>query len=546
MKNNLNYIFTPKKCNLKEQDIDIHCISKKDYLSDVESLKIFYTFTINKIKIDNNNIYSSIISAGVVPISGSLLKLIKVSHYKKSIIIPTLEDEDNTNNFLSKIKKYERIHFNNYNMNFYDMTASAPIISLFNTMTINNELSQDLINFYSNINENESIDYHDYNLSLYLFVRNNSIIYHHTLMGYIKYSDLTEDPICDYKDSWVRRYSGYYANFFQIIKAFLDCNAFSIDKKIFLFFYIIGLLVEFFFPSLSTMVIYTIFYEAFDIYDIRPAAFCTLLYLFILICSGACSLITNNSQRMRLTNLFFFMFMEIYYFFILICSVIAMDNVKKNKNSDPYKFNTAAITCIIIFTFIPAISPMILKSNKIIENILPMMLYLIFGAPSSSSNFYIAKILNICEAPGGIYIKEKKGIIIIGYCFVNLFFGSLTFYNYNRKKRVESVMGLGIFYLIYNFFKILAIVISIINNEKKVNVPYNRDVKINNNFQSQSQNNNLKNSINYSKNQNINDFENVNQSNNQEYPSKSEIDANNNNNNSLENNNNNFDNDNYQ
>ena len=428
-------------------------------------------------------------------------------------------------------------------MSFYDMTASVPIISLFNTMTIDNELSQDLNNFYSNINENETIDYHDYNLSLYLFVKNHNIIFHHTLMGFIKYSELTEDPICDYKDSWVTRYSGYYANFFQIIKTFLDCNVFFIDKKIFLFFHIIGLLVEFFFPSLSTMVIYTIFYEAFDIYDRRPATFCTLLYLFILICSGACSLISKNSQKMRLSNFFFFIFMEIYYLFILICSIIAMDNVKKNKKSDPYKFNTAAITCIIIFTFIPAISPMILKRNKIFENIIPMILYLILGAPSSSSNFYIAKILNICEAPGGIYIKEKKGIMIISYFLINLFFGSLTFYNYNRKKRVESVMGLGIFYLIYNFFKIVAIVFSIVNNEKKVNVPYNMDGEIKNIFQ--SKNSNLKNSVNNSVNQNNNNYHNDNQSNNLEYPSKTEIDANNNNNNN-ENNDNDNDYDNYQ
>ena len=220
-----------------------------------------------------------------------------------------------------------------------------------------------------------------------------------------------------------------------------------------------------------------------------------------------------------------------------------MDKVNKNKKADPYKFNSAAITCIILFTFIPAISPMILERNKIFENILPMLLYLIFGAPSSSSNFYIAKILNICEAPGGIYLKEKKGIIILSFCFVNLFFGSLTFYNYNRKKRVESVMGLGIFYLIYNFFKILAIVLSIINNEKKVKVPFNINDKIKN--INQSQNNNVQNSINYSKNQNNIDFENDNQNNNfnEEYPSKSEVDENkNNNHNSLENNDNNFDN----
>ena len=129
------------------------------------------------------------------------------------------------------------------------------------------------------------------------------------------------------------------------------------------------------------MVIYTIFYEAFNAYDARPAAFCTLLYLFILICSGACSLISINTQRMRLTNLFFFIFMEVYYLFILICSVAAMDNVKKNKKKDPYKFNTAAITCIIIFTFIPGIIPILLKSKDALENIVIMLLYLIVGIP---------------------------------------------------------------------------------------------------------------------------------------------------------------------
>ena len=147
-----------------------------------------------------------------------------------------------------------------------------------------------------------------------------------------------------------------------------------------------------------------------------------------------------------------------------------MDNVRKNKKLDSYKFNTAAITTIIILTFIPGILPLILKSALIFENIIPMLLYLLLGASPSSSFFYIAKILNASETCGGENIKERKGIIIIIYFLFNLFFGSLIFFNYNRKKRVETVMILAIIYLIYNFFKITAIIINLLINRKNLEI----------------------------------------------------------------------------
>ena len=556
LKDDIDYILVDKAFNIEGENIKVHCITKKNFLSDTEILKLYYTIIIKELRINNSILFSSIITAGVFPTSNSLLNLIKLSFNTRnvhSIVVPLLEDEENSN-LIFKVKKYERFHYNLYNMNFYDMTASVPISSLFNTMAIDNKLSLELLNFYNNIEINESIDYHDYNLSLNLYSKNYKITYYNTqTMGFIKYSELEEDPICDYKITWVKRYSGYYGNFFLFFKTFLDCNAFNIGQKICLFFHIMGLMIEFVFPSFSTMVIYTIFYEAFNTYDVRPAAFCTLLYCFALICSGACSLISIHTQRMRLTNLFFFIFMEIYYLFILICSIVAMDNVKKNKKNDPYKFNTAAITCIIIFTFIPGILPILLKIKIVFENIVNMLLYLILGAPSSSSNFYIAKILNACDAPGGNNIKERKGIVIIIYFLTNLFFGSLTFFNYTRKKRVEAVMGFGILYLIYNFIKTIAITLSIINGDKKVYLPANIEEEIRNSFgqkkedYNNSYNNNSNNQYqddeknNENNNQyqddDKNNYNNNNESNNQEYPDKSEIDNNQNNND----NNNNYD-----
>ena len=233
--------------------------------------------------------------------------------------------------------------------------------------------------------------------------------------------------------------------------------------------------------------------------------------------------------------------MEAYYVIILVCAIAAMDKVNKNKTGDSYKFNTAAHVCIILFTFIPAICPMIIKNNIIIENIVPMLLYLVLGAPSSTSTFNIAKVVNSSDASGGgVYIKEKKGILIIVYLLSNLFFGSLTFYNYNRQKRVDAVMGLGIFYLLYNFFKTIAIVINLMtnnqfktNNDQEIrNLDSNNisDIKkssqMNNNSVNNYQSNNqeLQNSqMNYDEPNNNNQEEQE-----QEYPSKGENDKNNN------------------
>ena len=366
-------------------------------------------------------------------------------------------------------------------MNFYDMTASVPICSLINTMTIDNTLFNTLNLYYKRVNINMSIDCHDYNLSLFLYRNNFNILYYNSKsMGDIFYSDYEQNPMGDYKDTWVNRYSGYYGNFFELLRTFINCNNFNLFKRIFMFFQIIGLFIEFIFPSLSTMVIYIVFNESFACHDLRPASFCTLLYLFILICSGANSLISKTSKKTQISNYIFYFFMEIYYLLILICSIIAIDNVRKNKNHDSYKFNTRTITCIILLTFIPAILPMIIKANNIFDNIIPMLLYLTLGASPSSSSLYIAKILNACDTCGGTKINERKGIIILMFFLINLFFGSLIFLCYNRTKRVETIMIFGISYLVYNFFKTLAIVINLILNKNKLIIPAKNEEEIKN------------------------------------------------------------------
>ena len=81
-------------------------------------------------------------------------------------------------------------------MNFYEVTASIPICSLLNTMTIDDNLFNALNYYYKGVNKNMSLDCHDYNLSLFLYRHNINIIYYNIKsMGDIFYSDLEQNPM---------------------------------------------------------------------------------------------------------------------------------------------------------------------------------------------------------------------------------------------------------------------------------------------------------------------------------------------------------------
>jgi hypothetical protein len=308
----LCYILSRKKYNIDSDTINIHCFAKLDNFTEVEILKFYYSILIRKLKPNNNIIFSAVMKNGVVLNNNSLDSLLKASFFsrqKHSIVVPLLQDAEPKNLF-GQIKSYERFHFNIYNMNYYNMTSSVPISSLFNVMTLDDKLSEELFHFYPKIHISATLDFHDYRLSLYLLEYNYKIIYYNEKpMGNINYPDESENPICNYKKYWLTRYTGYYGNFFHIINMLLNCNVCNAIKKIFIFFNLVGMMIEFIYPALSCMVIYTIFYEAFDTYDLLPAAFCTMLFLFLLVCNGVNSLISNDSQKTYRSNLLFYFFM---------------------------------------------------------------------------------------------------------------------------------------------------------------------------------------------------------------------------------------------
>ena len=469
-KDNTNFPFLMKdRTIIKEEsllnNLKVYTIANNNYLSDISSLKLYYKF-LDKLKDKSKLMFSSIITAGVIPSKDSLISLMQSSFHtnnKHGIVVAPIEYIPN--NIFSKISQYEKIHFNIFNMNYYFESSTVPISSLLCTMCFDNNLLKFLNDYYENsIYENATIDFHDYNLSLNLiraskgkyFIKYN---YSKSLLGNIEINNMT---YLDYQKQWINRNSGYYGNFFEILRVFGDCNACKIEEKIFLFFQLIAIAIEFILPSLFSMVINSILYEAFGTYDYRVPLFFTTLYLCMMFASGVCSLITSDPRRMAISNYILYIFMEVYYAFVIICSVPAMHYVNIHEDYiSNYKFNRVAASLLIILSFIIYIIPLIMNISTLGNNIVCMFLYLLLGASCSTSNFNIAKIWNASDTSGGNKTEIKKSVCIIIYLCFNLFFGSLSFYNTSRKKRANCIMGFGIMFLIYSFFRTLAIIIKI-------------------------------------------------------------------------------------
>ena len=493
--NKNNYLLSHFKLKDDGRDIKIEVVVKKDFMSDIEALKIFYTEIVKSLKVDKAMI-TSVLTAGVKPSNNALSNLIKIciesnkdktnkrNKFNNCVTVPALEIDETmdskSDNFFTKLIRYERTHFNLYDMNFYKSTGAVPISSLFNTMTIDKDLMDNLTTFYGLLKNFDSeqlpkIDYHDYNLGLFLYKNKTNIEYYSKeTLGTIYYRDF------DYKYLCVTREASYYANFLDIAANFINFEL-PIFHKLFILFQLIGLLIEFIYPGLSILVIYSILVEAFDDMDYLPAWFMTSLYIIINLASGVSSLIGEKYKETKLTNFICYYFMVIYHLFVIICSIPAMDNIKKQKlfgdeSMSDYEFNNAAAGCLITFIFIFGIIPMILRIDMIIKNIVPMILYLFLGAPTSTSNILISKIWNAPGAPGGKNIDDRKGIVILFFFLFNLFFGFLSAYIYDRELRANCVMGLAIFYLIYLVIKVAGIVLSLIANPdvKKINSTFTK------------------------------------------------------------------------
>ncbi len=457
------YIELTTKNMLNEFNLIAFTKDKESYI--IENLEFFYTKIVKDLLKENNGfIYSTILKNGIDLKENSLSNLfpclIGPELNKNSIAIPTIETK--SKGLFANIQQYENIHFNLYDLNYYDISCSVPINSDFNTMKINKNLLNYLNEFYNNLNKNCSVYYHDYFMGIFLKNKFCNVNFIPFVSGYFYYENI---DYSEYMSLYVEKYSGYYSNFFNLFKSIL--GQLNLINKLFLIFQLIGMIIQFIYPSLSTLVIYSIFFECFNINDNRTAFFFTLIYITFLFFAGVTFKRSSSISQMKLITFFFFIFFELFYAFILICSIFAMNNIKKNKNLDKYKFNKIAISLLIIFNFIFGILPMFFSIGKILENIVNMIFYLFLGSPSSNSVFLMSYLFNASYKSGGIKLGDKNGFFLLVFFLSNIFFGSLIFFLTNRSKRVNCVLILSIIFTVYNFVKQISIVLRILIYEKK-------------------------------------------------------------------------------
>ena len=442
------------------EKIQIFTINKLKYLYPIKSL-IFYYKILSQIKIIKKIIFSTIITAGVTFDQNKLFELISYAYHdakKHGIAISSTDFKED--NLVSKLCTYEKKRFNIYNMSYMNESNIAPISSQLSTITINDKILGLLNDYYEKFKTNikAKIDYHDYNLALYL--KQNDILIKYILdnPGYVTTSE--EFSFYDYQQIYIDRFSGYYGNFFQILSSFKSCTILQVP---FLIFQIISMCFEFIMPSIVSMIIYIIFYAAFKTDDFRISLFLSLLYLTLMFISGYCSLVGKDINKMKNTYLIINILMTLLYFLSLISSIPAMHFANKDKNPDlsGYKFNKAAISTIIILTFIPYIIPIILNNSYLKGDAFLLLIYNLVFAPLFKINFNVAGIMGASDASGGKTVKERKSLLVLFYLGINLFIGSLSFYNFDNKKKANCVMGFGIIYLVYNFIRSLAIVLEI-------------------------------------------------------------------------------------
>ena len=540
-----------------EGPIDAFVIGKKVQYWLIDSLKCFYLGICKEIKSDSKFILSTMISNGVLLSEDTMKNLILSSYEKLKSFVAVPAVESIANGLFGNVERYESVHYNLYNLNFYDFTCCVPINSKLNVMKLDDNLLDKMENFYNKLYPNATLSYHDYALGLNLY--QDSIKINYINAGNVYYNNRTID-YTDYMNDYVNKYAGIYGNFFEYLRFFVNCGVCEVHKKIFMFFRLLGIFGNFIYPSLSMLVIYTILYECFDIFDGRAAAFFTALYCIFMVYAGTFYSKFEHPKNSKITSYIIFFFFEVYHLFILICSIFAMHHVKKNKSHNRYKFNKTAISLLIILTFVFAIFPMIFGLGKIISNIVNMLLYLVLGASPANSVFLMSYLFNSSDGVGKQSINERKGLLILIFYLFNLFFGSLVMFNTDRTSRVNTVLILAIIYCCYNFFKIIAIVLKMLSDDNKLNDSniikleaevrkniesivikpvngYNRNSDINNNK-------NYNNSIDNMNNEN-NDYNNdYNNNNNNDYDNNNNYNNNYNDNDNYNNNNDNYNNNN--
>jgi hypothetical protein len=462
-------LWTYSSMNNETNSLNTLIITSQKYfkLTDAHIMTLFYNKIISFAS--ENQIVNIINTTSGMTISPEHLCTLYKQMLLNSVIVPSVELENDVG-IWNKIRQYEHIHYQIYDMNYFDMSGCVPIDHRFNVMKVDNKGLNAIRQFYCSMPTNAYIEHCDYALAIHLYHNAFTIQYDNSTKATITDN---QDSYSDYMESYTKRHGGDISCTIELMKSLGNCNPCIPQHKVVLILQIIGMLFEFIQPSLTCMVAYTAFADGFNTSNTRPAVFLTAFLGILFILSGITSLVSKKPQDNHTMNFVFFIVFEVYYVFIIVVSICATHfiNKKKPDPNEPYDFNKAAIATMIVLNFVFGMVPLVLGIKDRIGNAVNALLYLVMGASSSSTHFLMSYLHNLADFRGYETEPQRtKTIFVIVFYLANCLFGFLTLCNTTRKQRVVSVIVLASIFTAYNMLKHIIIVLrQLLLSKKTVN-----------------------------------------------------------------------------
>ena len=320
------------------------------------------------------------------------------------LTIPKIETllNEKEENLFSKIENYENFMYNLYNINYNSLSISIPLNNKIFLMYVDYKIFSLISKKFllENEKKDENNYYNKHSLPIYLSKNGLNVIY-------------SSDVVCEYKrhlitfdqmmNNYIEKTQDDFKSLIDLINFFFDCKTkdFMLIKKIICLFRIIGKIILMFFPSISTMFLYCVFYEGFKTMDKEKEPFCFSVanLVLIVVCLFYGFLIENkknydkNKNDIQLANsytfmgMFLFYFWSLFYLFCFIISILAVHYIDKNKPETFYKINKSACVIIIIINFIFAIIPILLYIKSFSKKIIQSFLYLFLHSAGYNNMF---------------------------------------------------------------------------------------------------------------------------------------------------------------
>ena len=459
--------------------INVLSFNKNDS-THVECLKCFYLFILNDIKyystislIDDerknfNTFYILNWENGIIPEKNTISNLIKTAT-EPMIIIPAVHSLPI--NLFGEILEFYYLYIQIYSYYYYYITCSCPIEHKFNLIKIDKKLYQVFKNYFTYYIYNDAeLFYHDYKLGV--FLQNNG--YHTYYINQINvfYYEKTLN-FNEFMMNYCKQNSSYILIFFDLLNSFIlwsNMNFFKFVKKIFLFFQLLELIIDFLYIGFTILIIFSFLSEAFIDEDERIVIFFTVIYSIMTICSCCFSLISPKENGRDKTFIYFHIFFYCYFIFFIISSLFAIIRISHNKNN--YKFKSPPMILLIILNIIFIIGPSFFHLRKVIKNIFSGFKFFIITFPGLYSVFKFHYLINCFDLYGqSIYSKrkfgnrflnERKKVQIFLFLISNSAIAFICFFLISTSRRIIFIYIIGILYTIINGQQFIAIIIGII------------------------------------------------------------------------------------